>query len=74
MRDKVEGTVFLYAVIRADGTVDRVRVLQSLDARLDQSAMRALQKWHFRPGTKLGAAVDVEAVVQIPFRVTKLKW
>lgn len=74
IRDKVEGTVVLYAVIRANGVVDSVRVLQSVDDRLDQSAISALQRWRFRPGTKHGAPVDIEAVVQIPFRLTKLKY
>lgn len=74
IRDQVEGTVVLYAVIRSDGSVDSVRILTSVEGRLDQSAVRALQHWHFRPGTKRGAPVDIEAVVQIPFRVAKLKW
>jgi TonB family protein len=74
IRDQVEGTVVLYAVIRANGTVDSVRVLSSVEGRLDRSAVRALQHWHFRPGTKQGLPVDIEAVVQIPFRVAKLKW
>lgn len=74
IRDKVEGTVVLYAVIRASGAVDSVRVLQSVDDRLDKSAISALQRWHFRPGTKQGTPIDIEAVVQIPFRVTKLKY
>lgn len=74
VRDKVEGTVVLYAVIRADGVVDSVRVLQSVDDRLDKSAIMALQRWKFRPGTKKGLPVDIEAVVQIPFRIASLKY
>ena len=69
LRDHVEGTVTLYAVIRADGTVDDIKVLDSLDSRLDATAVRALARWHFRPGTKNGAPVALEAVVQIPFRM-----
>lgn len=72
LRDHVEGTVTLYAVIRADGTVDDIRVLDSLDSRLDENAKQALSRWHFRPGIKNGEPVAVEAVVQIPFRMTKL--
>jgi len=71
MRDRVEGTVTLYAVIRPDGTVTDIRVLNSLDDRLDVSAMKALARWHFRPGTKNGEAIALEAVVQIPFRMKK---
>ena len=63
MRDRVEGTVTLYAVIRADGSVTDIKVLNSLDDRLDSSAMRALSRWHFRPGTKNGEAIALEAVV-----------
>ncbi len=73
IRDRVQGTVVLYAVIRANGTVDSVRVLDSVDQRLDQSAITALTRWRFRPGTKQGVPVDVEAVVQVPFRAEKWK-
>ncbi len=73
LRDRVEGTVTLYAVIRADGTVDGIKVLNSLDSRLDANAIRALAHWHFRPGTKNGEPVALEAVVQIPFRMRHLQ-
>lgn len=67
IRTHVEGTVILYAVIRSDGTVSGVRVLRSVDGRLDENARAALAKCRFRPGTKNGLAVDLEAVIQIPF-------
>jgi TonB family protein len=73
LRDHVEGTVTLYAIIRADGVVDSIRVLDSLDSRLDDNAMQALSHWRFRPGMKNGQFVAVEAVVQIPFRMRKLQ-
>ena len=68
MRDNVEGTVTLYAVIHTDGTVSGIKVLNSVDPRLDEAAMRALSRWQFRPGTKNGDPVELEAVVMIPFR------
>jgi TonB family protein len=71
IRDGVEGTVTLYAVIHRDGSVGEVRVLRGVEERLDQNARLALSRWIFRPGTKNGAAVDLEAVVQIPFHVRK---
>jgi TonB family protein len=70
-RDNVEGTVTLYAVITTDGTVTDIKVLNSLDDRLDHSAVRALSRWHFRPGMKNGEPIALEAVVQIPFRLKK---
>jgi len=67
MHDRVQGTVVLYAIIRADGSVTDVRVLSSIHEELDQSAAQALSRWHFAPGLKNGKPVDLEAVIQIPF-------
>jgi TonB family protein len=71
MRQKVSGTVILHAVILADGTVGTVRVLRSVDDRLDQFAREAIAKWQFQPATKNGVPVAVEATFWIPFRPAK---
>jgi TonB family protein len=68
MRENVAGTVILYAIIHADGSVGNVRVLSSVDERLDQYASAALARWQFHPATKNGTPVDVEATFKIPFR------
>jgi TonB family protein len=73
MRENVGGTVILYAVIHADGSVGNVRILRSVDDRLDQYASRAISQWHFNPATKDGAPVDVEATFQIPFKPVRTK-
>jgi protein TonB len=72
IRDQVEGNVVLYAVIHSDGTVGEVRVLEGFHQQLDENARLALLRWHFRPAMKNGVPVDLEAVVQIPFRARKL--
>ena len=71
MRQNVGGTVILYGVIHTDGTVGSLRVLRSVDDRLDHFATQAIAKWQFQPATKNGAAVDVEATFWIPFRPGK---
>jgi TonB family protein len=71
MRQNVAGTVILYGVIHADGTVGSVRVLRSVDDQLDQFASQAIAKWQFQPATKNGSAVDVEATFWIPFRPSR---
>ncbi|HEY4764576.1 MAG TPA: TonB family protein [Candidatus Sulfotelmatobacter sp.] len=68
MRENVGGTVILYAVIHADGTVGNVRVLRSVDQRLDRFASQAIAQWKFQPAMKNGSPVEVEATFQIPFR------
>ena len=73
MKQNIQGTVTLYAIIRSDGSVTDVRVLRSVDDRLDEFAREALARWHFRPATKNGNAVDLEAVVTIPFRPGRMK-
>jgi TonB family protein len=71
MHDRVEGTVILYAIIRADGTVGEVKVLEGFDDRLNENARKALEQWRFHPGTKDGTPVDIEAVVRVPFKVPR---
>lgn len=73
MRHNIQGTVTLYAVIRSDGSVGAVRVLRGVDDRLDEYARAALIRWRFQPAMKNGSAVDLEAVVMIPFRPVRLK-
>ncbi len=73
MKQNVSGTVILHAVIFADGTVGTVRVLRSIDDRLDQFASDAIAKWQFQPAMKNGAPVAVEATFWIPFRPAKMK-
>lgn len=72
MRENVHGTVILYAVIHADGSVGNVRILRGVDERLDRFASEAVQQWKFDPATKNGTPVDVEATFQIPFRPARL--
>ena len=68
IRENIEGEVVLYAIIRADGSVDSIQLVRKLDSRLDTYAIQALAQWKFRPATRDGAPVDIEAVVHIPFK------
>ena len=71
IRENIQGVVILYAIIRTDGTVAEVKVLEGFDDRLDENARKALSAWHFVPGTRDGNPVDLEAVVRIPFRTRR---
>jgi protein TonB len=67
---RVEGLVLLQAVVRKDGTVDSFRVLRGLGYGLDESAINTIAtKWRFKPGTLNGTAVDVQANIEISFRL-----
>lgn len=67
--DRREGSVQLFCVIGRDGTVSAIEVLKGFDLRLDQSARDALAKWEFYPATRQDEPVEVEVLVEIPFRL-----
>jgi TonB family protein len=67
--ERVEGEVILYAVIRRDGSVDSIQMVKGIDEQLDANAASALAQWKFRPATKQGEPVELEAIVHIPFRL-----
>jgi TonB family protein len=68
MRQNVQGTVILSAVIRSNGSVGDVRIIRGVDDRLDRYASAALSRWRFRPATRNGDPVELQTVVMIPFR------
>ena len=67
MRQNVQGTVMLAAVIRNDGSVSDVKILRGIDDRLDEYASAALARWRFRPASRNGDPIALRAVVVIPF-------
>jgi len=67
INEHVEGEVVLYAVIRRDGSVDSIQLVRGIDEQLDANAMQALSQWKFRPATKQGTPIELEAIVHIPF-------
>jgi len=68
MKENVQGTVVLSAVIRSDGSVGEVCILRGVDDRLDAYASAALSHCRFRPATRNGDPIALQTVVMIPFR------
>ncbi|MGB7217221.1 MAG: energy transducer TonB [Vicinamibacterales bacterium] len=69
IRAKLEGTVALECVVKKDGTVGNVRVVRSLDADLDEEAIKAVKQWRFTPGTFRDDPVAVLATCQVEFKL-----
>jgi len=69
----IEGEVLLYAVIRRDGGIGEAKVMRGIDERLDQSALDAIRKWQFKPASRDGEPIAVEALFSIPFQLSGLK-
>ena len=68
IKEHVDGEVVLYAIIRKDGSVDSIQLVHGIDPQLDKNSMEALARWVFRPATREGQPVELEAVVHIPFK------
>ncbi len=66
---KYQGTVLLYVQVSPEGKAVNMRVLHSLGLGLDEKAMEAVKKWRFKPGTKDGKPVTVEAQIEVNFRL-----
>jgi TonB family protein len=69
LRERVEGIVVIYGVIRADGRVEDPVVMRGANSAIDKAALDAFSSSLFEPGRKNGRPVDVEALVEIPFRL-----
>jgi TonB family protein len=68
-RRSVEGDVVMEVVVRADGSIGNVRVLQGLGAGLDQRAIDAVRQWRFTPARRYGTPVDVLVEIAVEFRL-----
>jgi len=68
MRENVEGTVTLSAVISSEGRVEEVTVLAGTNDHLIEYARNALLGWRFLPALRDGKPVALQAVVRIPFK------
>jgi len=69
MRAKIQGEVWVEAVVLPDGSVGRAEIVRSLDPvfGLDQEAIKAARQWRFVPGTRMGQPVSVLVTIQMTF-------
>lgn len=68
---RIQGVVLMTCVVATDGQATRVSITRSLDSAygLDDAAVRALQQWRFKAGTKDGKAVPVRVQVEMTFKL-----
>ena len=68
-RRGLEGDVVMEIVVRRDGTVGDVTLLQRLGSGLDQRAIDAVRQWRFSPARRFGTPVDVLVEVAVEFKL-----
>ena len=73
MQAKIQGAVWLTAVVLSSGDVGEVTVVKSLDTEhgLDDEAVKAARQWKFEPGTKDGKPVPTEVTIELRFTLKK---
>lgn len=65
----VSGEVVLEIVVRRDGSVGDIRVMQGLAGGLNDRAIQAVRQWKFSPAQRQGVAVDVIVEVAVEFKL-----
>ena len=73
MKQKIQGSVWMLAVVLENGDVGDVRISKSLDTEygLDQEAIKAVKQWKFKAGTREGKPVAVEVTIELTFTLRK---
>ena len=67
-----EGTSVLDVVVKKDGTVDVLGVVQSAGcADLDDIAVKTVKQWRFTPGMRNGSPVDVRMNMRVNFNIRR---
>jgi TonB family protein len=69
LRDRIQGTVILEAVVGRDGVPLAIRVIRSLDPELDHEAVLAARDWRFTPGRIGTTPVDVLVTIELIFQI-----
>ncbi len=67
---RTQGVVVLQVTIRANGSVDNIRVVRGLGHGLDESAIHTVAtKWRFKPARYRGVPVEIQALIEVNFRL-----
>ncbi|HEV8434960.1 MAG TPA: energy transducer TonB [Thermoanaerobaculia bacterium] len=66
---RIEGIVVIEAVIDRNGDVTDARILKPLPMGLGDSALEAVKRWKFKPGTLNGQPVPVYYNLTVTFRL-----
>lgn len=66
---KYQGAVRLAIIVDELGRTAAVKVIGPLGMGLDEKAMEAVRKWRFKPGTKNGRPIPVEAQIIVNFQL-----
>ena len=66
---KTEGSVNLWVVVAADGTVSDVKASPGFDKGLTENAVNTVRTWKFQPAMKAGKPVPCKVMIEVNFKL-----
>lgn len=66
---RLQGAVVLWLIVGAHGDVEEAAIAKPLGLGLDESALRTIRTWMFKPATLKGAPTRVRLIVEMSFRL-----
>jgi TonB family protein len=66
---KYQGTVVLWIVVDAQGSVTDAKVVRPLGLGLDEKALETVRTWKFKPALRNAVPVPVRVIVEVSFRL-----
>jgi protein TonB len=67
-REHIEGVCLVTLVVNTLGRPQNPRIVRAAGYGLDQKALEAMRKYHFKPAMKAGVPVPVMITVEVNFR------
>jgi TonB family protein len=66
---RISGDCTLKMIIDSEGVPQNVHVVKSVDPRLNESAVKAVKQWRYKPASKDGVPVPMEMQVIVKFEL-----
>ncbi len=67
--NNIQGKVYVLAYINEEGTVEKTKIIQSVNSLLDKAASDAVKKVKFTSAKQDGKTVKVEVAIPIVFKL-----
>jgi hypothetical protein len=71
VRTHLNELIIIYAVINEEGKAEQMSVKQSPEARLNETLLKTLSEWVFRPAQLHGEPVPIKTLLGIPLWLPK---